>query len=35
MSGEKKVRIGLNLSRIVRQVRKEGSNATGDKNTKL
>lgn len=30
MSGDKKVRIGLDLSRLVREVRKSGSIATGD-----
>ncbi len=30
MSGDKKVRIGLDLSRMVRKVRKAGSIATGD-----
>jgi len=29
MSGDKKVRLGLRLSEVVRQVRKEGKVATG------
>lgn len=29
MSGDKKIRLGLNLSRMAREVRKAGARATG------